>query len=126
LPYLEKYGFGHSLEGNHITTLQLIPDDNGELRFIKVYAINDAAPTAYQMSVIDSTFRSRIRKQFLLKNDQDIYKIPPDELVAFTEEYDKNKIDESTIHHLTSEEDIIYGASSVRGFLEIGVHDGFC
>jgi len=66
-----------------------------------------------------------LRDKYELKEDQDIYKIPPDELKAFTEEYDNNKIDESTIHHLTSEEHMIYGASSVMGFLEIGGRDGF-
>jgi len=125
LPTLEKYGFGHSLGGNNISILQLIPDDKGELRFKNVYAINDAAPTAYQLAVIDSDFRWLINREYQLKNEQDIYTIPPDELKAFTEEYYKNKIDETTIHHLTAEEDMLYGASSVRGFLEIGGRDGF-
>ncbi|WP_226669691.1 DUF6792 domain-containing protein [Metabacillus litoralis] len=122
---LVKYGYGHSLGGNNITILQMMPDYEGNLRFKNVYAINDAAPTAYQLAVIDSEFKVLVKSEFQLKTDQDIYKIPPDELKTFTEEYYKNKIDETTIHHLTSEEDMLYGASSVRGFLEIGGRDGF-
>ncbi|WP_369127042.1 DUF6792 domain-containing protein [Bacillus weihaiensis] len=43
-----------------------------------------------------------LKKEFQFLSGQDISKIRPDELKAFTEEYNKNKIDESTIHHLTS------------------------
>ncbi|TXC92671.1 hypothetical protein FS935_00205 [Metabacillus litoralis] len=125
LPIIEKYGYGHSLGGNNITVLQLMSRNENNLRFKNVYAINDAPPTAYQLAVIDFDFRERITDEFHLMSDQDIYKIPPDELKTFTEEYYKNKIDETTIHHLTSEEDMLYGASSVRGFLEIGGRDGF-
>ncbi|XQY93783.1 DUF6792 domain-containing protein [Metabacillus sp. HB246100] len=125
LPKLEKYGYGHSLGGNDITILQLMSSNKKILRYKAVYVINDAPPTAYQLTLIDLNFRMKLRKKFNMEEDQDIYKIPPDELKAFTEEYYKNKIDESTIHHLTSEEDMLYGASSVRGFLEIGGRDGF-
>ncbi|APH05006.1 DUF6792 domain-containing protein [Bacillus weihaiensis] len=124
LPKLEKYGYGHSLGGNTITLLQLLSEGKF-LPFKKVYAINDAAPTAYQLYSIDPKFSRYLNFKFKIITEQDIYKIPPDELKAFTEEYYKNKIDESTIHHLTSEEDMLYGASSVRGFLEIGGRDGF-
>jgi len=124
LPNLDKYGFGHSLGGNNITLLQLNQEGTNS-RFKRVYVINDAAPTAYQLVQIDGDFRRRLQVEFKTENFNDIYTIPPDELKAFTEEYYKNKIDETTIHHLTAEEDMLYGASSVRGFLEIGGRDGF-
>lgn len=125
LPSLEKYGYGHSLGGNNITILQLMSRDENDLRFKAVYAINDAAPSAYQLAVIDNEFRAIIRTEFQIDNDEDIYNIPENELTAFTEEYYKNKIDETTINHLTAEEDMLYGVSGVRGFLEIGDRDGF-
>nr|WP_175638159.1 DUF6792 domain-containing protein [Metabacillus schmidteae] len=58
LPSLEKYGYGHSLGGNNITILQLMSRDENDLRFKDVYAINDAAPSAYQLAVIDNEFRA--------------------------------------------------------------------
>ena len=45
---LDKYGIGHSLGGNHIQMLELMNQS-----FKSVYAINDAAPTAYQLAFID-------------------------------------------------------------------------
>ncbi|MBU7594887.1 DUF6792 domain-containing protein [Metabacillus halosaccharovorans] len=125
VPNLDRYGYGHSLGGNNITLLQLIPDDDGDVRFKQVYAINDAAPTAYQLAAIDPTFRSRVNRQFKIENDEDIYNIPENELKNFAEEFYKNEIDETTINHLTAEEDMLYGVSGVRGFLEIGDRNGF-
>lgn len=122
---LDRYGYGHSLGGNNITLLQLIPDDDGDVRFKQVYAINDAAPTAYQLAAIDTNFRSKVKRQFKILHDEEIYNIPENELKAFAEEYYKNKIDETTINHLTAEEDMLYGVSGVRGFLEIGDRNGF-
>lgn len=90
LPNLERYGYGHSLGGNNITLLQLMPDDEGEVRFKHVYAINDAAPTAYQLAIIDSEFEAMVIDEFRLMNSEDIYNIPENELKAFAEEYYKN------------------------------------
>ncbi|WP_078435421.1 DUF6792 domain-containing protein [Metabacillus halosaccharovorans] len=125
LPSLEKYGYGHSLGGNNITILQLMSRNEENLRFKNVYAINDATPTAYQLAAIDLDFRESVNNKFKIMNDEDIYKIPSNELKAFAEEYYKNKIDETTINHLTAEEDMLYGVSGVRGFLEIGDRNGF-
>ncbi len=46
---LDKYGIGHSLGGNHIQMLELTNQS-----FKSVYAINDAAPTVYQLAFIDT------------------------------------------------------------------------
>ncbi|MCM3409526.1 DUF6792 domain-containing protein [Metabacillus litoralis] len=125
LPKLIKYGYGHSLGGNNISILQIMSEDYTNMKYNQVYVINDAPPTAYQLSNIDEQFYNELKINFDFTNYEDIYTIPPDELKAFTEEYYKNKIDETTIHHLTAEEDMLYGASSVRGFLEIGGRNGF-
>ncbi|MFD2212415.1 DUF6792 domain-containing protein [Metabacillus endolithicus] len=88
-------------------------------------SINDAPPTAYQLSNMGEQYYNELKINFDFTNYEDIYTNPPNELKTVTEEYYKNKIDETTIHHLTAEEDMLYGASSVRGFLEIGCRDGF-
>jgi len=125
LPNLDRYGYGHSLGGNNITLLQLIPDNDGDVRFKQVYAINDAAPTAYQLAIIDVDFNDKVKDKFQIRHNEEIYDIPENELKVFAEEYYKNIIDETTINHLTAEEDMLYGVSGVRGFLEIGDRNGF-
>lgn len=112
---LDKYGIGHSLGGNHIQMLQLMTQS-----FKSVYAINDAAPTSYQLAYIDREFRRSLSKKFNInpKNVEELYTIPPDKLKAFAEEYYKDR--GKDIHHLTAEEDMLYGGFSVRGFLDLG------
>jgi hypothetical protein len=115
---LEKIGLGHSQGGNHVETIQLT-----EHRFDQVYVINDAPPSAYHLAYIDRNFRSKLEEKFgvnVSTDDNLIYSIPPSELKAFAEEYYKKQIDERSIHHLTSQEDMLYAVSDVRGFIDIG------
>ena len=56
---LDKYGIGHSLGGNHIQMLELMTQS-----FKSVYAINDAAPTVYQLAFIDYKFKYNLSKKF--------------------------------------------------------------
>ncbi|MDL4840541.1 DUF6792 domain-containing protein [Aquibacillus rhizosphaerae] len=124
LPDLKKIGFGHSLGGNNIVLLQLMPQSD-ENRFDEVYTINAAPPTIYQLANIDSDFYDSLKLKFDIINRTDMYNLPPDQLKSFTEEYYKNKIDESSIHIDTSEEDMLYAASVVRGFMGIGEREEF-
>ena len=114
---LKKIGLGHSLGGNLNETIQLT-----EKRYEKVYVINDAPPSFYQLATIDEYFWGQLVKKFNLNFDhyEEIYSIPPSELKAFAEEYYKKQIDERSIHHLTAQEDLLYAVSGVRGFIDIG------
>ena len=51
-------------------------------------------------------------------NNTELYTIPPDQLKAFAEKYYKDR--GKDIHHLTAEEDMLYGSFSVGGFLDLG------
>ncbi|UAL52248.1 DUF6792 domain-containing protein [Metabacillus dongyingensis] len=112
---LKKIGVGHSLGGNLIQMLSII---NGV--FENVYAINDAPPSAYQLATIDSEFRGSLYTKYNIKESDfnKIYTIPPVELKAFAENYYKEK--GKNIHHLTNEEDMLFAASDLRGFLNLG------
>jgi hypothetical protein len=115
---LEKIGLGHSQGGNHAEMIQLTKH-----RFDQVYVINDAPPNVYQLAYIDLDFRSKLEEEFGVNISTDyniIYSIPPSELKSFAEEYYKKQIDERSIHHLTSQEDMLYAVSDVRGFIDIG------
>ncbi len=115
---LRKYGIGHSLGGNLIQMLHLTNP-----AFESVYAINDAAPSAYQLALIDREFRFSIASHFNIdpNDDEQLYAIPPDQLKAFAEEYFKKSA--GNIHHLTAEEDMLFGASGIRGFLDLGTRE---
>ncbi|WP_203289219.1 DUF6792 domain-containing protein [Metabacillus sp. cB07] len=111
---LRKLGIGHSLGGNLIQMLAIIRGN-----FEKVHAINDAPPSAYQLASIDYNFRRALKKKFNLNNKFDqIYTIPPKDLKAFAESYYKEQ--GKNIHHLTNEEDMLFAASELRGFLNLG------
>lgn len=112
---LKKIGVGHSLGGNLIQMLSII---NGD--FENVYAINDAPPSAYQLATIDSEFRGSLYTKYNIKESDfnKIYTIPPVELKAFAENYYKEK--GKNIHHLTNEEDMLFAAFDLRGFLNLG------
>uniref|UniRef100_A0A7U4DJL1 DUF6792 domain-containing protein n=1 Tax=Geobacillus sp. (strain Y4.1MC1) TaxID=581103 RepID=A0A7U4DJL1_GEOS0 len=114
---LKKIGLGHSLGGNLNETIQLT-----EKRYEKVYVINDAPPSFYQLATIDEYFWGQLVKKFNLNFDhyEEIYSIPPSKLKSFAEEYYKKQIDERSIYHLTAEEDLLYAVSGVRGFIDIG------
>ncbi|MDQ0856926.1 hypothetical protein QFZ72_000405 [Bacillus sp. V2I10] len=116
---LNKNGIGHSLGGNLIQMLSLT-----YVNFNRVYAINDAPPSSYQLANIDAEFRFELFREFNLdiSNFDKIYTIPPppppSELKAFTENHYKEK--GQNIHHLTNEEDMLFAASDLRGFLNLG------
>ncbi|MFC7373521.1 DUF6792 domain-containing protein [Fictibacillus iocasae] len=112
---LSKYGIGHSLGGNLIQMLQLL---NGG--FEEVYAINDAPPSAYQLAALDVDYWYLLAKKFNLNSSDfnQIYSIPPSKLKEFTEQYYKEK--GKNIHHLTAYEDMLYAASIIRGFIDLG------
>ncbi|WMT19720.1 DUF6792 domain-containing protein [Parageobacillus toebii] len=114
---LKKIGLGHSLGGNLNETIQITKQ-----RYEKVYVINDAPPSFYQLATIDPYFWGQLVKKFNLNPEhyEEIYYLPPSELKAFAEEYYKKQIDERSIHHLTAEEDLLYAVSGVRGFIDIG------
>ncbi|MFY0761254.1 DUF6792 domain-containing protein [Metabacillus dongyingensis] len=111
----KKYGLGHSLGGNLI---QMISIMNGS--FEKVYAFNDAPPSAYQLAFIDISFRRQLFLRFDLNPNSfdEIYAIPPAELKAFAENHYRES--NQNIHHLTNEEDMLFAASDLRGFLDLG------
>ncbi|WP_163583458.1 DUF6792 domain-containing protein [Gracilibacillus saliphilus] len=120
LPDLKKYGYGHSLGGGLIVTLQMMTED-----FDTVYSINGAPPSFYQLAEIDQKFYTSLNKKYNIQGEIDIYSLPPSEVKAFTEDYYKNKIDETTIQHTTVEEDMLYSITRTRGFIDIGERDGF-
>ncbi|WP_071461381.1 DUF6792 domain-containing protein [Bacillus massilinigeriensis] len=115
---LIKRGFGHSLGGNHIQVLQLT---TGE--FSEVYALNDASPTSYQMMKVDLEFRDAVTNHFKVNynNNDAIYSISPADLKAFAEDYYRER--GKNIHHLTSEEDMLYAISGIRGFINLGTRE---
>ncbi|MBP3038227.1 hypothetical protein J9303_01755 [Bacillaceae bacterium Marseille-Q3522] len=112
---LQKYAIGHSLGGNHAQLLEIMTQS-----FEDVYVINDAAPTSYQLALIDPDFRLSISDEFNIdpENNTILYSLPPAELKAFAEEYYKDR--GKDIHHLTVEEDMLFGVFNLRGFLELG------
>ncbi|PLR96519.1 DUF6792 domain-containing protein [Bacillus sp. T33-2] len=115
---LKKIGIGHSLGGNLIQMLQLMSGS-----FVKVHAINDAPPSAYQLALVDIRFKRKLSKEFGINpsKDDQLYSIPPAELKKFTEEYYKEK--GKNIHHLTAEEDMLFAARNIRGFLDLGTRN---
>ncbi len=120
LPKIKKIGYGHSLGGGLIVTLQMMTQD-----FDTVYSINGAPPSFYQLAEIDRDYFDALSINYSINDREDIYSLPPSEVKAFTEEYYKNKIDETTIQHTTVEEDMLYSITRTRGFIDIGVRDGF-
>ncbi len=112
---LKKFGLGHSLGGNLIQTIQLITN-----QFQNVYVINDAPPSFYQLAKIDGSFWRTISKKFNLNpnNYNEIYNVDPAKLKAFAEEYYKEI--GKKIHHLTAKEEMLYAASIIRGFMDVG------
>ncbi|MDQ0231219.1 DUF6792 domain-containing protein [Metabacillus malikii] len=137
LPKLKKLGFGHSLGGNNIVLLQMMSPDDYNLanhsndtnfinqRFEDVYVINGAPPSINQLVKIDQIFLNKLRMNFNINSPKEINTIPTEKLKKFTEDYYKNKIDETTIHHITAEEDMLYNMTRVRGFIDIGVREDF-
>ncbi len=109
-------GFGHSLGGNTKQLQQILLND-----YDRVYIINDAPPTFYQLAKIDLQFRRQLSIHFNLEfnNFNQIYTIDPIELKKFTEEYYKEA--GQNIYHLVAEEDLLQMVSqTTRGFVHIG------
>jgi len=115
IPELRKIGIGHSLGGNHIQMMFLL---GGE--FDSVYALNDAAPTVYQLGGNDAVFFRAVQINFgsHIKDSDDLYTLDPKQLQAFALNYYKSK--GVNIHHITSEEDALYPLNLTRGFLRFG------
>ncbi|WP_413363606.1 DUF6792 domain-containing protein [Lysinibacillus sp. 3P01SB] len=113
---LEKYGLGHSLGGNTKQMQQLLDQE-----FERVYTINAAQPTVYQLAYSDTDFRAELVKKFDLSpfKFNEIYTVDPDALVQFTEEYYKEAGDD--IYRLVAEEDMMLAVSeNIRGFITVG------
>lgn len=115
IPELRKIGIGHSLGGNHVQMLNLL---GGE--FDKVYALNDAAPTVYQLAANDLDFFKEIRIKFgqQIQKVNDLFELDPKQLRTFALNYYKSK--GRNIEHITSEEDALYPLHLTRGFIRFG------
>lgn len=115
IPELRKIGLGHSLGGNHIQMLYLLG-----VEFDDVYALNDAAPTVYQLAANDVRFFRSIQSKYgeNIKKIEDLYTLDPKQIQSFGLNYYKTK--GVNIHHITSEEDALYPLHLTRGFLRLG------
>ena len=115
IPELRKIGLGHSLGGNHIQMIYLL---GGE--FDSVYALNDAAPTVYQLAGNDADFFREIQIVYgkHIKQTEDLFTLDPKQLQSFALNYYQSK--GVNIHHITSEEDALYPLHLTRGFLRLG------
>lgn len=115
IPELRKIGIGHSLGGNHIQMLYLMG-----IEFDEVYALNDAAPTVYQLAANDMKFFRAVQSRFDEKiiNVDELYKLDPNQLRTFALNYYKSK--GKHIEHITSEEDALYPLHLTRGFIRFG------
>lgn len=112
---IDEYGMGHSLGGNLIQTLNITGTN-----FKKVTAINDAPPSIYQLAYIDKKFNVFLRKKLKInKNDRGkLIKTDPQKLKKLAEEYYAKK--GSNIHHITAKDDMLFWASKIRGFIDLG------
>lgn len=115
IPELRRNGLGHSLGGNQIQMLYLLG-----VNFDSVYALNDAAPTVYQLAENDGGFFREVQIEFgeHIINPDELYELDPRKLQEFASVYYKSKGDQ--IHHITSEEDALYPLHLTRGFLRLG------
>ncbi|GAE29408.1 DUF6792 domain-containing protein [Halalkalibacter hemicellulosilyticus] len=113
---LESYGIAHSLGGNNTMNAQLTDGI-----FDKLYVFNPAPPSVFHLAYLDRDFRIRIMSSFGIEHDfSQLRSIPPDELVAFGEEYYKSRIDESSIQRLVIKEEMLFGLLQMPGFMDIG------
>ncbi|KIL50981.1 DUF6792 domain-containing protein [Jeotgalibacillus campisalis] len=108
-------GLAHSLAHNNNASSQLIT--NG---FHKLYSVNGAQPSVYQLALTDRNLRSGLISAFpeILTDPSAIYTLPPASLTAFAEAYYNEKTE--GIDQLISEDDPIYAISSIRGFFTAG------
>ncbi|WP_146551145.1 DUF6792 domain-containing protein [Rummeliibacillus sp. SL167] len=112
---IKNYGIGHSLGGNLIQTLNITGAN-----FDEVTAINDAPPSVYQLIKIDITFRNYISAKLNVspENVEKIIVSDPQKLKKLAEEYYAKK--GSNIHHITAKDDMLFWASKIRGFIDLG------
>ncbi|WP_146548103.1 DUF6792 domain-containing protein [Rummeliibacillus suwonensis] len=112
---IDEYGMGHSLGGNLIQTLNITGT-----KFKKVTAINDAPPNAYQLAMLDKDFQFYLKNKlgigFNFKNK--LIKTDPQKLKKLAEDYYAKK--GSNIHHITAKDDMLFWASKIRGFIDLG------
>ena len=116
---LTKIGLGHSLGGNTKQLQQLLNPE-----FDKVYTINAAQPTVYQLAYIDVKFRRKLMDRFNINlvNFNEIYTIDPKALVQFAEQYYQDA--GNNIHRLVAEEDLLLAVGqNIRGFVFVGHGD---
>ncbi|WP_397539509.1 DUF6792 domain-containing protein [Rummeliibacillus pycnus] len=115
---LNEYAIGHSLGGNLAQTLNL---DGANFREVTV--INDAPPSAYQLASIDKEFHNYLKIKLNLDNSNrdELLKVNPEKLKKLAEEYYAEK--GSNIRHLTANDDMLYWASKIRGFIELGTRE---
>ncbi|MDG5473133.1 hypothetical protein P6709_15375 [Jeotgalibacillus sp. ET6] len=108
-------GLSHSLGHNNNIIAQLSEDV-----FDKLYGVNGAQPTIYQLFETDINFREALIKRFKInRSDPDsIYGLPPDELKAFGEDYYKDKA--QNIHQTLSVDDLLFALAGTRGFVMLG------
>ncbi|MDG5472194.1 hypothetical protein P6709_10560 [Jeotgalibacillus sp. ET6] len=108
-------GLAHSLAHNNNAAAHLI--SNG---FYKLYSVNGAQPSVYQLAITDRNFRSGLIEAFpeILKDPAALYTLPPGELTLFAQSYYEEKTE--GIDQLISEDDPVYAISSIRGFFTTG------
>ncbi|GIO23941.1 DUF6792 domain-containing protein [Oceanobacillus sp. J11TS1] len=112
---LVKFGLGHSLGGNLITTVELLTD-----RFKDVYTTNHAPPTPHQLAEISAEFREDLAIEFNIDpyDDLAIYDIDLEELNTFTEEYYRENGE--NIHHRYINNEMMHVLSELDIFIETG------
>ncbi|UTR16193.1 hypothetical protein MM221_06435 [Salipaludibacillus sp. LMS25] len=108
-------GLSHSLANNNNSIAYLMFDT-----FDVVHSFNGAQVSYYQLFNEDDSFNKAVTNQFseIRSNPLNIYEVDQDELKKFTEDYYAEK--GANIHQHTSINDVLYAASSARGFAEIG------
>ncbi|TSB45729.1 DUF6792 domain-containing protein [Alkalicoccobacillus porphyridii] len=109
---------GHSLANNNNLTAQVFRND-----FDKIYGVNGAQISIYQLYDEDSLFTQKVNQEFSISrlDELGVYSIPKDELEKFALEYIKEQIDTGAIYQLRSSNDPLYAImQNIRGFVTVG------
>ncbi|MBN8208899.1 hypothetical protein JI666_09095 [Bacillus sp. NTK071] len=111
-------GLSHSLAHNNNSLAQLIYGG-----FDEVYSVNGAPPSFYQLYFGDSKFKTAVDIEFEigLSNPNGVYSLPPDKVKEFAKDYYIEKGE--NIHSDISFDDPLFGASGIRGFIQVGTTD---
>ncbi|WZY00410.1 DUF6792 domain-containing protein [Bacillus sp. FSL W7-1360] len=114
---LKKYGLGHSLGGGLMTKHQL-----ANAHYDTVYTTNPAPVNVHEMVYIDEEFSLAVATKFGIdpQNDEELYSLNRKELAKFGEQYYRDKMDESSIQHLSMQEDVLYGILPLPGMMDFG------